>query len=192
MCKSKKTTLLVKCPSFHFPVRSWAQCVCCLSYLMDSTSITPCWYYCSALPLFIGKHITTFWFLIHLNILAVQINRTKIYQFLPNLLQLQFISHCVFAWIYSLGSRCLNLLGFHQYMTDDELTSDLVDEGMELIRRGIGSSQILIYRFKDMRYSYIITYFTSWFSFFSFTWAPSLCHAFIFMYCTLVQTIILY
>ncbi|KAM9360954.1 G-protein coupled receptor-associated protein LMBRD2a [Symphorus nematophorus] len=40
-----------------------------------------------------------------------------------------------FATFYSLGSRCLNLLGFHQYITDDDLTSDLVDEGRELIRR---------------------------------------------------------
>lgn len=39
-----------------------------------------------------------------------------------------------FATIYSLGSRCLNLLGFHQYITDDELTSDLVDEGRDLTR----------------------------------------------------------
>ncbi|KAK5909845.1 hypothetical protein CesoFtcFv8_003738 [Champsocephalus esox] len=40
-----------------------------------------------------------------------------------------------FATYYSLGSRCLNLLGFHQYITDDNLTSDLVDEGREHIRR---------------------------------------------------------
>ncbi|KAG8011967.1 LMBR1 domain-containing protein 2 [Nibea albiflora] len=40
-----------------------------------------------------------------------------------------------FATFYSLGSRCLNLLGFHQYITDSDMTSDLVDEGKELIRR---------------------------------------------------------
>ncbi|XP_062237824.1 G-protein coupled receptor-associated protein LMBRD2B-like isoform X2 [Platichthys flesus] len=40
-----------------------------------------------------------------------------------------------FASFYNLGSRCLNLLGFHQYITDNDLTSDLVDEGKELIRR---------------------------------------------------------
>ncbi|TKS78609.1 LMBR1 domain-containing protein 2-B [Collichthys lucidus] len=40
-----------------------------------------------------------------------------------------------FATFYSLGSRCLNLLGFHQYITDNDMTSDLVDEGKELIRR---------------------------------------------------------
>ncbi|XP_027133241.1 LMBR1 domain-containing protein 2-B [Larimichthys crocea] len=40
-----------------------------------------------------------------------------------------------FATYYSLGSRCLNLLGFHQYITDNDMTSDLVDEGKELIRR---------------------------------------------------------
>lgn len=40
-----------------------------------------------------------------------------------------------FANFYSVGFRCLNLLGVHQYLTDDDLTSDLVDEGRELIRR---------------------------------------------------------
>lgn len=35
-----------------------------------------------------------------------------------------------------LGSRCLNLLGCPQFISDDDLTSDLIEEGMELIRRG--------------------------------------------------------
>ncbi|XP_054630384.1 G-protein coupled receptor-associated protein LMBRD2B-like [Dunckerocampus dactyliophorus] len=39
------------------------------------------------------------------------------------------------ATLYNLGSRCLNLLGIHQYVTNDDLTADLVDEGKELIRR---------------------------------------------------------
>ncbi|XP_077478387.1 G-protein coupled receptor-associated protein LMBRD2B [Stigmatopora argus] len=41
---------------------------------------------------------------------------------------------CV-ATYFSLGTRLLNLLGFQQFMGDSELTSDLVDEGKELIRR---------------------------------------------------------
>uniref|UniRef100_A0A674CMR2 LMBR1 domain containing 2a n=1 Tax=Salmo trutta TaxID=8032 RepID=A0A674CMR2_SALTR len=37
----------------------------------------------------------------------------------------------------SLGTRCLNLLGFPQYISQsDDLTSELVEEGRELIRRG--------------------------------------------------------
>ncbi|XP_008302158.1 LMBR1 domain-containing protein 2-B-like [Stegastes partitus] len=40
-----------------------------------------------------------------------------------------------FATFYNLGSRCLNLLGLYQYIANDELASDLVDEGKELIRR---------------------------------------------------------
>ncbi|XP_041756132.1 G-protein coupled receptor-associated protein LMBRD2B [Coregonus clupeaformis] len=40
------------------------------------------------------------------------------------------------ATYYSLGTRCLNLLGFPQYMSQsDDLTSDLVEEGRELIKR---------------------------------------------------------
>ncbi|GCB83427.1 hypothetical protein scyTo_0023677, partial [Scyliorhinus torazame] len=34
-----------------------------------------------------------------------------------------------------LGTRCLNVLGFQQFMGDNEMTSDLVDEGKELIKR---------------------------------------------------------
>uniref|UniRef100_A0A8D0DW34 LMBR1 domain containing 2 n=1 Tax=Salvator merianae TaxID=96440 RepID=A0A8D0DW34_SALMN len=41
---------------------------------------------------------------------------------------------CV-ATYFSLGTRCLNLLGFQQFMGDNEMTSDLIDEGKELIRR---------------------------------------------------------
>ncbi|XP_062905740.1 G-protein coupled receptor-associated protein LMBRD2B [Mobula hypostoma] len=39
------------------------------------------------------------------------------------------------ATYFSLGTRCLNLLGFQQFMGDNEMTSDLVDEGKELIKR---------------------------------------------------------
>lgn len=40
-----------------------------------------------------------------------------------------------FATYFSLGTRCLNLLGFQQFMNDSDMTSDLIDEGKELIRR---------------------------------------------------------
>ncbi|KAI1881909.1 hypothetical protein AGOR_G00244330 [Albula goreensis] len=39
------------------------------------------------------------------------------------------------ATYFSLGTRCLNLLGFQQFMGDNNMTSDLIDEGKELIRR---------------------------------------------------------
>lgn len=39
------------------------------------------------------------------------------------------------ATYFSLGTRCLNLLGFQQFIGDNEMTSDLIDEGKELIRR---------------------------------------------------------
>uniref|UniRef100_A0A672S6K4 LMBR1 domain-containing protein 2-B-like n=1 Tax=Sinocyclocheilus grahami TaxID=75366 RepID=A0A672S6K4_SINGR len=39
------------------------------------------------------------------------------------------------ATYFSLGTRCLNLLGFQQFMGENELTSDLIDEGRELLRR---------------------------------------------------------
>lgn len=45
-------------------------------------------------------------------------------------------------YFYSLGTRCLNLLGFQQFMGDSEMTSDLIDEGKELIRRGNGTFNV--------------------------------------------------
>lgn len=39
------------------------------------------------------------------------------------------------ATYFSLGTRCLNLLGFQQFMGENEMTSDLIDEGRELLRR---------------------------------------------------------
>uniref|UniRef100_V9KIQ8 LMBR1 domain-containing protein 2 n=1 Tax=Callorhinchus milii TaxID=7868 RepID=V9KIQ8_CALMI len=41
---------------------------------------------------------------------------------------------CIASY-FSLGTRCLNLLGFQQFMEDNEMTSDLIDEGKELINR---------------------------------------------------------
>ena len=41
------------------------------------------------------------------------------------------------ATYFSLGSRLLSMLGFQQFLGDDELTTDLVDEGKELIQRGL-------------------------------------------------------
>ncbi|XP_045473683.1 LMBR1 domain-containing protein 2 homolog [Harmonia axyridis] len=36
---------------------------------------------------------------------------------------------------FSLGSRLLSFLGFHQFVGDDEMTTDLVDEGREIVKR---------------------------------------------------------
>lgn len=40
------------------------------------------------------------------------------------------------ATYFSVGSRLLSLLGFQQFVGDDEMTADLVEEGRELIKRG--------------------------------------------------------
>lgn len=50
----------------------------------------------------------------------------------------------VSAWVSRLGSRCLNLLGCPQFISDDDLTSDLVEEGRELIKRGSVLSPLLV------------------------------------------------
>lgn len=40
------------------------------------------------------------------------------------------------ATYFSLGSRLLSLIGFQQFLGDDDLTTELVDEGRELVNRG--------------------------------------------------------
>ena len=39
------------------------------------------------------------------------------------------------ATYFSLGSRLLSMLGFQQFLDDDEFTTDIVEEGRELIKR---------------------------------------------------------
>ncbi|KAJ8920064.1 hypothetical protein NQ315_011718 [Exocentrus adspersus] len=39
------------------------------------------------------------------------------------------------ATYFSLGSRFLSMIGFHQFIGDDEMTTDLVEEGRDLIKR---------------------------------------------------------
>lgn len=41
------------------------------------------------------------------------------------------------ATYFSIGSRLLSMLGFQQFLDDDEFTTDLVEEGRELIKRGM-------------------------------------------------------
>lgn len=55
--KSNTDNLMVS-----YSVRSWGPCVFSLSYLMDSTSITPCWFCCSASLQFTGKPCFSFYF----------------------------------------------------------------------------------------------------------------------------------
>ncbi|XP_018320337.1 LMBR1 domain-containing protein 2 homolog [Agrilus planipennis] len=44
------------------------------------------------------------------------------------------LAFCLSTYI-SIGSRVLSLCGFHQFVGDDEITSDLVDEGREIMKR---------------------------------------------------------
>ena len=49
------------------------------------------------------------------------------------------------ATYYSLGSRLLSALGFQQFMSDDDLTTDLIEEGKTLVNRGTVCSISLTY-----------------------------------------------
>ncbi len=40
------------------------------------------------------------------------------------------------ATYFRLGSRVLTFLGFQQFIGDDDMTQELIDEGKELVKRG--------------------------------------------------------
>uniref|UniRef100_A0A674CN38 LMBR1 domain containing 2a n=1 Tax=Salmo trutta TaxID=8032 RepID=A0A674CN38_SALTR len=62
----------------------------------------------------------------------------------------------------SLGTRCLNLLGFPQYISQsDDLTSELVEEGRELIRRERRNRQRSEDGESRKRVSTVLSYFES-------------------------------
>lgn len=41
------------------------------------------------------------------------------------------------ATYFNVCSRILHFIGFEQFIGDDEMTSDLIEEGRELIKRGL-------------------------------------------------------
>jgi len=49
---------------------------------------------------------------------------------------------CAFT-LFNIGARILNVVGIQQFMVDDEITQELVDEGKELVRRGLNSAGYL-------------------------------------------------
>lgn len=58
------------------------------------------------------------------------------------------------ATYFSIGSRLLSMLGFQQFLDDDEFTTDLVEEGREIIKRGI-------YRLNKLGH-YCILFLSTW------------------------------
>lgn len=65
----------------------------------------------------------------HMDVLSIISSGFNIY--FPMLVLLLCI-----ATYFSVGSRLLSMCGFQQFIGDDELTSDLVEEGKEIVNRG--------------------------------------------------------
>ena len=42
---------------------------------------------------------------------------------------------CILTW-FSVGQRVLHLVGFQQFIGDDDMTQELIDEGAQLVSRG--------------------------------------------------------
>lgn len=64
----------------------------------------------------------------HMDVIAIISDGFNVY------FPMAILAFCL-ATYFSVGSRLLSMLGFHQFVGDDEITTDLVDEGRELIKR---------------------------------------------------------
>ena len=65
----------------------------------------------------------------HMDVLSFIANGFNIYY------PMSIVLVCL-ATYFSLGSRCLNLLGFQAFVIEDELSVDYVAEGKDLVKRG--------------------------------------------------------
>ena len=50
---------------------------------------------------------------------------------------------CIFTY-FDLCTRCLHFLGFQQFIGDDDMTSELVSEGEQLVKRGEASIKSIL------------------------------------------------
>ncbi|XP_043199835.1 LMBR1 domain-containing protein 2 homolog [Amphibalanus amphitrite] len=64
----------------------------------------------------------------HMDVLAILSEGFNIY------FPMCVLAFCLATW-FSLGARLLSFLGFQQFLDQDEITTDLTDEGRELVRR---------------------------------------------------------
>lgn len=64
----------------------------------------------------------------HMDVLGIIANGFNIY------FPMVMLAFCAATW-FSLGSRILNALGFQQFMANDEIASELVQEGRDLMVR---------------------------------------------------------
>ncbi|KAI4460477.1 hypothetical protein MML48_5g00020507 [Holotrichia oblita] len=64
----------------------------------------------------------------HMDVIAIISDGFNVY------FPMAILAFCL-ATYFSIGSRILSMLGFHQFLGDDEMTTDLVNEGRELIKR---------------------------------------------------------
>lgn len=65
----------------------------------------------------------------HMDVLTFIANGFNIYY------PMSIVLVCV-ATYFSLGSRCMNCLGFQAFIVEDDLSVDYVTEGKDLVRRG--------------------------------------------------------
>lgn len=71
----------------------------------------------------------------HMDVIAIISDGFNVY------FPMAILAFCLTTY-FSIGSRILSMLGFQQFIGDDELTTDLVDDGRELIKRGSFSDSI--------------------------------------------------
>lgn len=74
----------------------------------------------------------------HMDVIAIISDGFNVY------FPMAILAFCLSTY-FSVGSRILSMLGFQQFLGEDEITTELINEGRELIKRGNG------------RYIYVLT-----------------------------------
>ena len=65
----------------------------------------------------------------HMDVIAIISDGFNVY------FPMAILAFCLSTY-FSVGSRILSMLGFQQFLGEDEITTDLINEGRELIKRG--------------------------------------------------------
>ena len=90
--------------------------------------------YCNLLSGAIDVYHYAFQIMGHMDVIPIISDGFNIY------FPIMIVLLCIGTY-FSLGSRLLHFLGINQFIGDDDLTQELVDEGREIVKRG----QLFIY-----------------------------------------------
>lgn len=58
------------------------------------------------------------------------------------------------ATYFSLGTRCLNILGFQTFIIEDDMSAEYTNEGKDIVRRGLFKLSIIMSLLSSMLFTF--------------------------------------